>query len=139
VNDIPLSLRDCISNIGKPLDRVKKDQHIRDFKKAARNTINIQIQKFRLSNPLPTYYEMQVDHNNLFFTQLLEQWIIANNIKIGNVKVIQGSCSDGFRFSNQNIAQSWADYHEKHATLQWLSKADNIAKQPPRTKWLNYY
>lgn len=112
----------CVGHLDE--EQRRKKGIIKKFKSTARKLVQDQM--------LVQDSAEHCDHV-VFFTHLLYDWFLGTNISLDEIQFIgQGTER---RFSNEELNQSWIDYHREHAVLRVISKEDNMARKPGVTNW----
>lgn len=132
----PISYTKAIADIGHTPEENLKRRQISNFTTAARESIYSQICEFKKYHPPPPGIN-HVDHYNLFFADILWEWLSSVPVKISSTTIRE---TDGRkRFLSDEVEVSWQKFHHTKATLQWLPAQENMKKQPKRRDWTHFY
>ena len=133
----PISYTKSIADIGHTLEENVRRRQIANFKTAAREAVNSQICYFKKCN-IPPPGINHVDHYDAFFSDILWEWL--NTAPLVKISALGLECKDErMQFSDNDLSESWQQYHKAKAKLQWLPAQDNIKKQPKRHNWNMFY
>lgn len=130
VNGQAISYVKCVNYVGKNSSEKLRNNRIRNFLKACRNTIVPQIMEVEKTHPGD-----HIDHDIIPFNNLVKSWLQSEGYKISEI----GVSDDYPYYLSKPYFESWSEYHRANATLKPLAPRDNMSKQPPRINWLNLY
>lgn len=109
---------------------------LNNIKSAFRTAINTQTSHYYLScnkkyctNCLSTS-NLEVDHKNVPFQQIWDEFILNNNINITNIAITKSTDKKDFRYYlvDSQLNNEWYEYHKNKAQLQLLCQTCNNSK-----------
>lgn len=98
---------------------------------AARYEVEPDVYRWKTRNPAPAM-GMHCDHLDPPFDALFKDFLATEGISEANINVRSEVVGHADIFADRVLAVRWQQYHRKHATLQWLTAAENIQKSNQR-------
>lgn len=104
----------------------KEHQHYCKTLTVLRQLVEPQIREFRQKNPKVNWIAFDVDHCNLPFIQLVENWLEQKNLYYIDLK-LKGPVNKKY-LTDTTLALDWQNYHKANAVLKPMLKTKNRAK-----------
>lgn len=130
-----VSYKMCIKNLFDKFDNstLIRDDTLKAFRNAIFNDSRLRSSFYKNigSSPICQHCntfcdEFHIDHYCKPFSQLLDEFLLLENITLHDVKVIQPS-SQFLKIKDCKLQSKWVSYHDKHATLRLLCKSCNLS------------
>lgn len=106
--------------------QTKEQQHYGKVLTVLRQLIEPQIREFRQKNTGINWVTFEVDHSNLPFIQLVENWLVEKDLYYIDLK-LKGPVNKKY-LTDTSLALDWQNYHKTNSVLEPMLKSKNRAK-----------